>query len=592
MQKSLNYPLNQDFILRKKKSIKKELLKNEIYIEIKIAILGGSTTAEIKNILELFLLNNGIKPYFYESEYDKYFEDALFGSEELDKFGPDLIYIHTTNKNILNYPSIKDSSNTVKKLLSEELERFKSIWNSLSRYECAIIQNNFDYPLDRPLGNLDCSLENGKTYFINCLNSEFNICSRSLKNLYINDINYLSSYLGLQNWFDRSLWYQAKYAVSMNCIPELAFNISKIINSIVGKSKKCLILDLDNTCWGGIIGDDGLNGIQIGLETPIAESYTEFQKYIKELSNIGVSLAVCSKNDIENAKNGFSHPDSILEFQDFASFKANWNNKDHNIVEISDEMNIGVDSMVFIDDNPMEREIISSQLSSVSVPDIGNNSIEFIDHIDKNGYFESVFISNDDIDRKKYYTDNNNRLKNEKSFDSYDDFLKSLNMTAEIKSFLPIYIDRVTQLANKTNQFNLTTKRYNTGEIKKIFHSNDYIKIHGKLIDKFGDNGLVAITIANIQSNACHIELLAMSCRVLKRGMEFSMFDELVKLCKRKGVEDIIGYYYETAKNSMVSDFYEKLGFELIERNQNDTIWKLKIAKYIGLKSHIRVING
>jgi FkbH-like protein len=592
MQKKMSYPLDIDFILRKKKKIKKDLLNKKSFLEIKIAILGGSTTSEIKNILELFLLNNGVKPNFYESEYNKFYEDAIFGTEELDQFRPDIIYIHTTNKNILTYPSIKDSSDRVKELLSLELERYELIWKSLSRYNCAIIQNNFEYPLDRPLGNLDSSLENGKSYFINYLNREFNIVSSNIKNLYINDINYLSSYLGLQNWFDRSLWYQAKYALSMDCIPELAFNISKIINSLVGKSKKCLILDLDNTCWGGVIGDDGLNSIQIGLETPIAESYTDFQKYVKELSNAGVTLAICSKNDFENARNGFTHPDTILEFEDFASFKANWDNKDLNIVKISDEMNIGVDSMVFIDDNPMEREIVLSQVSSVAVPDIGKDSIEFIDHIDKNGYFESVFISDDDVDRKKYYINNKNRLKNEKSFNSYDDFLESLDMIAEIKTFTPIYLDRITQLANKTNQFNLTTKRYNSGEIKKIFHSNDYIKIYGKLTDKFGDNGLISITIANIKSNTCHIELLAMSCRVLKRGMEFSMFDELVKLCKIRGVTDIIGYYYSTPKNSMVSDLYEKLGFELIEGNQSDTIWKLKVINYISIKSYIRVTNG
>jgi len=592
MQNCLNYPLNVDFILRKKKTIKKELLNVDSFIEKKIAILGGSTTSEIKNILELFLLKNGIKPYFYESEYNKFYEDALFGSDELDQFNPDIIYVHTTNKNILAYPSIKDSSQRVKKLLSTEIERYKSIWKSLSRFNCAIIQNNFDYPLDRPLGNLDCSSENGKTYFINCLNSEFNLSSRRDKNLYINDINYLSSYLGLKNWFDRGLWYQAKYALSMGCIPELAFNISKIINSLVGKSKKCLILDLDNTCWGGVIGDDGVNGIQIGLETPIAESYTDFQKYVKELSQIGVSLAVCSKNDFENARNGFNHPDTILDFEDFVSFKANWNNKDHNIVQISDEMNIGVNSMVFLDDNPVERELVLSQVPSVSVPNIGEDSVDFINNVDRNGYFESVFISDDDIDRNKYYIGNKNRLKNEKSFNTYDDFLQSLNMTAEIKSFLPVYLDRVTQLANKTNQFNLTTKRYNVGEIKKIYSNNDHIKIHGKLKDKFGDNGLIAITIANVESNICHIELLVMSCRVLKRGMEFSMFNELVKLCKIKGVTDIIGYYYESPKNSMVSDLYEKLGFELIEVSKKDTIWKLKIINYISKQTYIRVKNG
>ncbi len=247
----LEHPLDVNKILRKKKSIKKYLLLNDNFIEKNIAILGGSTTSELKNILEIFLLKNGIKPKFYESEYNKYYEDALFGSDELDKFNPDIIYIHTTNQNIIRYPKSKNTSEDVAILLSNEMQRYKSIWNSLSKFDCAIIQNNFDYTEDRSLGNLDCYDIHGKTYFINKLNDEFSLNARKIKNLYINDINYLSSYIGLRYWFDPLLWYQAKYAISMESIPELAFNISKIISSIFGKSKKCLVLDLDNTCWGG-----------------------------------------------------------------------------------------------------------------------------------------------------------------------------------------------------------------------------------------------------------------------------------------------------------------------------------------------------
>ena len=591
MNIDLEYPLDIDKILRKKKSIKKELLNKKNLVEKNIAILGGSTTSEIKNILELFLLDSGIKPNFYESEYNKYYEDALFGSDALDKFNPDIVYIHTTNKNIIKYPEFEDSEEEVFALIKNEIERYKSIWSSLSKYDCPLIQNNFDYTINRSLGNLDFYDIHGKTYFINQLNDKFSQEARVIKHLYINDINYLSSYIGLKNWFDKSLWYQAKYALSMSSIPELAFNISKIINSIFGKSKKCLVLDLDNTCWGGVIGDDGLNGISIGIETAIAEAYTSFQKHVKELKQMGVILAVCSKNDFKNAKEGFEHPDSVLKFNDFTSFKSNWDPKHLNILDIAKEINIGVDSLVFIDDNPVERDIVFSQIPATSVPNVGNDVIHFIDHIDGNKYFEPTSLLIDDVNRNKYYKDNKKRSQEQSVFKSYDDFLVSLKMRAEIKSFSSIYLSRITQLTNKTNQFNLTTKRYTIGEIESIATSDEYIKIYGKLIDKYGDNGLIAISIGRIEENQCHIHLWLMSCRVLKRDMEFAMLDELVRQCKEKNVLEIIGYYYQSDKNNMVFDLYEKFGFVLSDTNGEDTIWMLDISNYENKNKLIGIEN-
>ena len=588
---NFEYPLDVDKILRKKKAIKRQLLLNDNLVEKNIAILGGSTTSEIKNILEIFLLNYGVKPNFYESDYNKYYEDSLFGNNELDNFKPDVIYIHTTNQNIIKFPEISDSSQDIDTLLSNEIQRYKSIWGALSKFDCAIIQNNFDYTENRSLGNLDCYDIHGKTYFINKLNDEFSLNGREMKNLYINDINYLSSYIGLRNWFDASLWHQAKYALSMESIPELAFNISKIINSILGKSKKCLVLDLDNTCWGGVIGDDGLHGIYIGTETAIAESYTAFQKYTKELKNRGIILAVCSKNDFVNAKEGFSHPESILRFDDFTSFKANWDPKHQNIQGIANEINVGINSLVFIDDNPVERDIVISQISSVSVPNVGADVVDYIAHIDRNGYFEPISLSQDDVNRNQYYTDNKKRVIEQATFLNYGEFLASLEMNAEIKSFSQIYLDRITQLTNKTNQFNLTTKRYTAGEIESIASSDDHITVYGKLTDKYGDNGLVAITIGEIKHKTCHIDLWLMSCRVLKRDMEFAILDEFVRKCNDKNISEIIGYYRKSTKNSMVSDLYEKFGFNLVDKNNEDSIWKLDIKNYENKNKFIEVLN-
>ena len=592
MNINLQYPLDIDKILRKKKSIKKELLNKRNLEEKNIAILGGSTTSEIKNILELFLLDSGIKPNFYESEYNKYYEDAVFGGVELERFNPDLIYIHTTNININKFPELEDTTEEVSDLIKKEIEKYKSIWSSLSKYNCPIIQNNFDYTTNRGLGNLDCYDIHGKTYFINQLNNKFSQEAREISQLYINDINYLSSYIGLKEWFDKSLWYSAKYALSMNSIPELAFNISKIINSIFGKSKKCLILDLDNTCWGGVIGDDGLNGIDIGLETAVSESFSFFQKYVKELKQRGVILAVCSKNDFQNAKEGFEHPDSILKFDDFSSFKSNWTAKHYNILDIAQEINIGTDSLVFIDDNPVERDLVCSQIPSVSVPNIGSDVINFIDYIDRGGFFEATSLLIDDINRNKYYKENVKRNEDQSTFESYEDFLISLKMTAHIQTFSAVYLERITQLTNKTNQFNLTSKRYNAAEIKAILASDMYIKIYGRLTDKYGDNGLISILIGKIKDNKCHIDLWLMSCRVLKRNVEFALFDEFVRQCKENGVKEIIGYYYQSVKNNMVSDLYEKFGFVLKDTNGQNTIWSLNISYYENKNKLIEVNNG
>lgn len=580
MINSLNYPFDNSFILRKKKSIKRELLLNNPSAKINVAFLGGSTTNEIKNILELFLLKNGFLPTFYESEYNKYYEDAVFPNSELESFKPDIILVHTSIVNITQFPEYSFSADDVDSLFYTQVNKFKAIWNGLAKYNCAIIQNNFDLPQNRSLGSLDNYDIHGKSLFVNKLNLEFAKSANQIKNLYINDINYLSAYIGIKTWFDRNLWHSSKYAIGFDAIPEYAHQVAGIINAIIGKTKKCLVLDLDNTCWGGIIGDDGLDGISLGNETAQGESFMYFQNYVKELKNRGIILAVCSKNEHNLAKEGFTHTDSVLKFEDFTVFKANWEPKSENIQSIAKEINIGLDSLVFIDDNSVEREIVSSQLPVVSVPDVGNDVMAFIDHIEKNAYFEIVSLSADDINRNKFYQDNNSRIEQQAQFDSYDDFLKSLQMVAEINSFSSVYIDRITQLTNKTNQFNLTTKRYTLGEMQAIANDEDYIKLYGKLADKFGDNGLISIVVGHVINNICHIDLWLMSCRVLKRNMEFAMLDALVVECKKFGINQITGYYYKTPKNNMVTNFYQTLGFVLTEKNGDNSVWQLMINNY------------
>ena len=397
----LNYPFDPSYIIKKRKSIKRELLADgSARIKKKIAVFGGSTTNEIINTLELFLLNAGIEAEFYESEYAQYEQDAVFPSEELICFKPDIVFVHTTNRNIRNLPEVTDSKEIVDEKLKAEFARFENIWNSIrDKFHCPIIQNNFEMPFYRLMGNKDCSDYRGRTNFISRLNQAFYDFAEKTEGFYINDINYLSADYGLKEWSNPSFWNMYKYAMCFEAIPSLAFSVSNIIKSIFGKNKKALALDLDNTLWGGVVGDDGVDGIEIGQENGVSQSYYEFQSYIKQLKSLGIILTVCSKNDHENAIAGLNHPEGVLKPDDFIIIKANWENKDRNIAETAAELNILPEAIVFVDDNPAEREIVKAQLKGVQAPVM--DSVEnYITKIDRSGFFEVTTFNEDDLKRK------------------------------------------------------------------------------------------------------------------------------------------------------------------------------------------------
>ncbi len=591
--KELEYPFDASYILSKKKKIKKVLLEEKNnFIEKKIAILGGSTTSNIKLILELFLLNYGIKPCFYESEYNQYYEDAVFPNKELEEFVPDIIYVYTTNRNITNYPVMSDDEDSIDKLLKQEIEKFTNIWTILTeKYACPIIQNNFEMPFYRIMGNKDASDIHGKVNFVSRLNMEFYKYAQTHKDFYICDINWISADYGLKEWSDPFYYHMYKYALNVNAIPYLSFNVANIIKSIFGKNKKGFVLDLDNTLWGGVIGDDGVDNIILGPEESEGQVYSEFQRYIKEHKQIGVILNVNSKNDYENAISGLKHPDSELFVDDFISIKANWDPKDKNFSDIANELNLLPESLVFIDDNPAERHIVTEQLKDVSAPEIGEVQ-NYIQNIDRNGYFEVTTLSKDDMKRNEMYKENAKRAQLQASFSNYGEYLKSLEMKGIIKSFESIYIARIAQLTNKSNQFNLTTKRYTPSAIEASMNDDNYITLYGKLIDKFGDNGVVSVVIGHVIDDICHIDLWIMSCRVLKRDMEFAMMDTLVHRCQNYGIKQIKGYYYPTAKNNMVRQFYALQGFnKIFEDEKGNTEWIYNIPEEYKNKNKFIIVE-
>lgn len=562
VSKTLRLPTDAASLVRQRKSLVKELLKQPNLVPTRVAILGGSTTAEVKNMLELFLLGHGVQPSFYESGYNRFSEDVLFENPELRNFKPDIVFIHTNWRNVSKFPELMEPAGEVESRVRREMDRFGSLWNKIhADLGAVIIQNNFDLPHQRPLGNLEFSQFSGRVNFLQRLNAEFASYARSHSRFLINDILYLSAQLGLNEWFAPSYWYNFHMALSPTATVALARNVAGIIKSVYGKSKKCLVLDLDNTLWGGIIGDDGVQNLILGREHPVGESFLDFQRYVKDLQRRGVLLAVCSKNDTENAKEGFSHPDSILKLEDFSVFRANWNPKPGNIREIATELNIGLDSLVFVDDNPAERALVADQLPEVAVPEVGSDVSRFAEILERERYFEVDQLVSDDLNRAAYYSANAQRSNSQAGFQNYGEFLASLEMTAEIAPFSSVYMERITQLINKTNQFNLTTKRYTGAEVESFAHDSACITLYGRLADKFGDNGLVSVVVGRTHDATVEVDLWLMSCRVLNREMELAMFDALVEQCQARGVRKLVGVYIPSKKNGMVAQHYEKLGF-------------------------------
>ena len=597
--RELEYPFDSSYILTNKKKLRRRLLAEDCKrLQKRIAILGMSTTHDIKDVLELFLLNYGIEPSFYESEYAQGWNDAMFDSPELVAFKPDIIFVHTSSRNITDWPAVTDSREDVDAKLESCFARYRQLWEKIAgTYSCPVIQNNFELPAWRLMGNRDAWDWRGRVRFTSRLNEKLAGWADSHENFYINDINYLAASYGLEQWANPFYYHMYKYILAVPAIPAFSYNLANIIKSIYGKNKKALALDLDNTLWGGIVGDDGADNIEIGQETPVAQLYSEFQSYIKSQKDIGVLLTVNSKNDAENALAGLARPDSILKKDDFIDIKANWDSKDRNLLAIADDLNIGDDAIVFVDDNPAEREIVRQGVPGAAVPEMPEPE-HYISTIDRAGYFELTAFSADDLKRNEMYRANADRKKSEASFADYGSYLESLEMQGEIAPFAPLYMSRIAQLTNKSNQFNLTTRRCTQADIEAVAADSSYITLYGKLADKFGDNGVVSVVFGHrgqkdspsADGVEFHIDLWLMSCRVLRRGMEDAMLDSLVAECQKRGIGKIWGYYYPTAKNKMVKDFYTTMGFSKVSEDADgNSVCMLETAGYEKRNKHINV---
>ncbi len=585
------YPIDSPALLRKKRQIKREFLEagSGHFLKKKIAVLGGSTTNEVVEQLDLFLLANGIQADFYQTDFGMYWQDAVLGNPRLSSFAPDVAYIHTNWRNIGNFPKITDKPEDVENLLNNEYEHFEAVWEALrEKYHCQIIQNNFERPAYRLLGNRDIYDYRGKSNFISRLNQMLYQYAQEHDDFHINDLDYLAADFGLEAWGNPQFWYMYRYCLSLEAIPHLAHSVASIIKSLFGKNKKALALDLDNTLWGGIVGDDGVEKLQLGADMPMGEAFLNFQCYLKELKSLGVLLTIDSKNEYDNAIAGLHHPDTALHQEDFAAIQANWDSKDKNIIEIARQLNLDPSSFVFVDDNPAERELMRSADLGVETPPLGKVE-NYISIIDKAGYFEASLLSEDDMRRAEMYREEQQRQQLRQSTLDYGAFLNSLEMRAVIRPFEASCIPRIAQLTNKSNQFNLTTLRCTESDIRQMSEDKNWICLYGKLSDRFGDNGLVSVIAGEILGEELHIRLWLMSCRVLKRDFEYEMLNALAARAAEMSIKKLIGYYYPTAKNGMVSSLYQEFGFSKLLEESNGTQWKLELENFTPLKTHISI---
>lgn len=576
----LSYPLDYPFIQRHQKKLRRELKARLSQPAMRVAVLGGSTTQEVSNYIELFLLQAGVNVEIFESDYNRFYESALFDDGALKAFDPQIIYLHTSSVNVTGWPAVDSTQTSIDAFIGQLVHRFQSVWTALTeKFNASIIQNNFELPGTRPLGNQDAIQAAGRSYITRQINQRFAEHAQNTSGFILHDLNYLSARFGLDRWYDPAQWYAYKFAMSREAFIEVGYSVAAQIKAAVGLVKKVVICDLDNTLWGGVIGDDGLDGIQVGAGNATAEGFSDLQTYLKALRERGILLAVCSKNERQNAEDGFTHPDSVLKLDDFSAFQANWNHKPGNIEQIARDLNLGLGAMVFLDDNPAERAIVAQNLPAIAVPDIGDDSTRYIHFLDRSGLFEQPSLSQDDFQRASMYAQNQQRTELENASQNYGDYLQSLQMTATIEPVNSMALPRAAQLINKTNQFNLTGLRFTEQEVAGFMDSPDYLTLYGRLTDRFGDNGIVSVIVGERQGSELHIRCWVMSCRVFKREMEAAMLSGLLSLAKENGIDNVIGYYVPREKNGLVKDFYQESGFQLLHcSDDNSSQWQYSIG--------------
>ena len=541
---------------------------------LKIALLCGFTVDFLADLLPLMFLRHGFGVDIYKGGYGEIASELLAPDSNLHAFKADLVIILPTHRDLVFSPSLGGKNDEYAAALQDELNIWKNIWNSVS---VPIVQLSFDPPSSRPLGELDGFTIGGLLDYARQVNKL--LADNAPAHVGFIDAEYIAFRIGMEKWHDAHLYQMSKQPFSFDVLPILSHAIAARSQGMLSKGRKVLVLDLDNTLWGGVVGDDGLKGIILGPETAEGEAFTVFQKYIKELANRGIILAVCSKNNIDIAMQVFrQHSGMVLDESDIAHFEINFEDKVTNIRRIAEVLNIGLDAMVFVDDNPIERFWVQEQLTDVMVVDLPNDPSDYIRALDDINAFCIQRITNEDLHRNKSYQSRSAIIKVKKDDSAMSAFLKNLKSEIIIEQLNDSTLDRVIQLLGKTNQFNLTQNIYNAEELKG--DGIDVIIV--RLRDRTQDYGIVSVVV--IKNNKKYLEVgnWVMSCRVFSRRLEYAIQEVLIEKSKQIGCQFIHLQHQVTDRNGLLTKIIHNLGYIDLGFNQ----YKIDIENKCKLAEH------
>jgi FkbH-like protein len=562
---------------------------------VRLAILASATVDHLPPAIRVAGLRRKLLIDVHSGAYGQYRQDLLHPASALHRFQPQAVLFSLTARDAIAGIALSASRAEVEGAIARVVAELKSLWRKAREIgAAAVIQQTF-LDVSEPLfGGYDRMVPGTPSTVVARLNDQ--VCEAAARDgVLILDVARSSQRDGIDTWFDVGRWLQGKLEIAPQAAPLYGDLAARILAAQRGLSKKCLVLDLDNTLWGGVIGDDGLDGIVLGEGSAAGEAHLALQHYAKLLKERGVILAVCSKNDVKIAEAAFrDHPEMALSRSDFAAFQANWDDKAQNLKAIAAKLNIGVDSLVFVDDNPIERARVRQSLPMVAVPEMPEDPALYVRCLAEAGYFEATAFTAEDRDRAEAYAANAEREALLGAAESMDDFLRGLAMTAVYGPFTAVDHARVVQLINKTNQFNTTTRRYAADEITRIMEEPDAVTLQFRLLDRVGDNGLVSTMILRPTEDdeVLEIENWVMSCRVFGRELEFEAMNIAVEAAKKRGVRALVADYIPTPKNDVISKLYPSLGFTEASSPapaNGARRWVLDLADYVARKTHIVV---
>jgi FkbH-like protein len=558
---------------------------------IRVAILADCAIQQLTTLLKSLGSRNGIVVETYEGGYDLVDLEILDPESALYAFDPQYLIVLMSGEKLKSrlYESMDRQS-----FAAETVGRIETLWGAFRANSSAVlVQSTFVHPSERAFGNYELKVAESVGSIFSEINHRLASRARDAKNVLLNDLDFLAASVGRRNWSDPRLWNMAKFPCRLEHLPLLAQSLLDTILAASGLFTKCVVLDLDNTLWGGVIGDDGLDGIQLG-EFDEGEAFVGLQKFIRELKRRGIILAVVSKNQHENAILPFKkHPNMVLREDDISVFVANWDNKVDNIRLVQKTLNIGFDSIVFLDDNPFERNIVREYLPKVVVPEFPDDPSLFLETLAELNLFETASFSEADLQRAAQYREEAQRELTKVQYTNVKDYLISLGMEIKLERFNAFGLPRVAQLIQRSNQFNLMTRRYSEAACEAMMGDASVVPLTLKLSDKFGDYGLIAVIVLKPSGEDIKIDEYLMSCRVLQRGVENFAMNNIFAFAERVGTSRVTGAYIPTSKNAMVRDFYKKFGFEKISEDSSGVShWALAVERYLPREVQITpVIN-